>query len=533
VSIEDHAATNLGYWAVQAAERYPDRIAIVDWVGDVERQITHGALEQRLTRAAAMWAATGLEPGARVAIGIGNRREFVEAMFGALRAGLVAVPLNLRQGIKHLQHVVADAGCTAAIVEPDANPHLMDILSGQIIRCRIALAPAPAGWTDYEEAMAAAGERFTPVPLEPGAVALMAYTSGSTGLPKGVVLTHESQAWWIARALELYPVDPEERSLVAVPLYHKNAMAGVVKIKLPGGASMVLLPSFEPRRFLETLSAFHCTHATGVPTVFSLALRERDLIGSLDFSALRSLSVGSAPVHDDLHLAMDRGFKCRVLQSYGLTEGGPVVIGTPADGTPVPLGSCGKAWPGTEAKLVDAEGRENARRGELWLRNPGLTAGYQKLPDVTRQRLRDGWLATGDLFERDEAGFFYFRGRTDDMFDCGGENIFPKEVEELLLSHPGVREACVVPVAHATKGHVPAAMVVLDPAQAPTAAALKQFTIETGAAYAHPRLIVVVDALPLNGAGKVDRNTVRACLADAAASAGHEFQTAAAGETNG
>ncbi len=504
---------NLGYWACRAAEKFPERPAVIDWADGRERTFTHGDLEARLQRAGAMFSKWGLEAGSRIALGIGNRAEFLEAFFGAMRAGLVPVPLNLRQGRIHLAHAVVDSACAAAVIEPGVNQHLPDIIDECRVPRRLAVGASLPGWQDYEALMTDAPASFDPMVPRPEQAAFIAYTSGSTGKPKGVVLTHAGQLWWIDAFQRLYPTDPAERSLVAVPLYHKNAMAGVVKTRLPGGASMVLMPKYEPRAFLQNLVDYKCTHATGVPTIYSLALQERDLVASLDFSALRSLTVGSAPVHDTLHRAMEEAFHCPVYQSYGSTEGGPVVIGPPPDGQPVPLGSCGVLWPGCEAKLVGNQGEEQPRMGELWLRNPGVTPGYNNLPNVNAQRLKEGWLATGDLFEVDAQGFWYFRGRADDMFDCGGENVFPKEVEELLLTHPGVRDACVVPAPHASKGHAPVALVVTDPSSSPTEGELKQFCLQQGPAYAHPRRIVVTDALPLNGAGKVDRAAVRGHMA--------------------
>lgn len=511
---------NLGYWAHGASLTWPDNPAILDWVDGQARTTTHGELEARLQRAASMFSSWGLEPGARIAVGVGNRVEFIEIFFGAMRAGLVPVPLNLRQGRGHLEHVVSDSGAVAAIVEPSTNDHLPDLVDRASVPRRVTIGSDRPGWEDYGRSMAAAAPVFAPIELPADHPAFLAYTSGSTGRPKGVVLTHAGQVWWVRTYCALYEPQPTERSLVAVPLYHKNAMAGGIKVKLPGGGSVVLMPRFEARAFLRNLSELRCTHATGVPTIYNLAMQEQDLARSLDFSSLRSLTVGSAPVHDELHRTMEKTFGCPVFQSYGSTEGGPVVMGPPTDGRAVPLGSCGTLWPDGEAKLVDAEGREQERFGELWLRNPGVTSGYYNLPDVNAKRLTDGWLATGDLFEVDEGRFWYFRGRTDDMFDCGGENVFPKEVEDLLLTHPAVRDACVVPLVHPSKGHAPGALVVIDPDQAVTPEDLKAYALAHGPAYAHPRRILVTGALPLNGAGKVDRAAVTALMRDLVAETG-------------
>jgi acyl-CoA synthetase (AMP-forming)/AMP-acid ligase II len=271
----------------------------------------------------------------------------------------------------------------------------------------------------------------------------------------------------------------------------------------------VILPNFEPRRFLETLSRYKITHSGGVPAVFTLLLQHKDLLASLDFSALKGLKIGSAPTARELQEAVEAAFGVPVRESYGLTEGGPVMIGSPVDGTPVPKGSCGVVWPEGEVKLVGGDGQEHPSYGELWVKNPGVTPGYHNLPKVNAERLIDGWLKTGDLFSKDAAGFFYFRGRTDDMFNSGGENIYPLEVEGLLLTHPDVADVSVVPVPHAIKGEVPVAMVVRRAGSEISEQALRDFTLQNGPAYAHPRRVFFVASLPLNGAAKTDRVVVK------------------------
>jgi long-chain acyl-CoA synthetase len=282
-------------------------------------------------------------------------------------------------------------------------------------------------------------------------------------------------------------------------------MAGAIKPMLQCGGSVVILPDFEPRRFLQTLSEYRCTQAGAVPAVYTLLLQHRDLIESLDFSALTHLSLGSAPVQEELMREVEEVFGVPVGESYGLTEGGPVMIGPPLDGRKVPFGSCGVAWPEGEIKLIGPDGKEDPGYGELWVRNPGVTPGYYNKPEVNAKRLVDGWLATGDLFELDKEGFYYFRGRTDDMFNSSGENIYPKEVENLLLTHPEVSDASVVPLPQTVKGHVPVAMVLLIPDAVATHDDLKQYCLDNGPAYAHPRRVEIVPEMPLNGAGKVDR----------------------------
>lgn len=228
--------------------------------------------------------------------------------------------------------------------------------------------------------------------------------------------------------------------------------------------------------------------------------------------AVASVAVGSAPVSDALFEAMVRAFpKAFVYRSYGSTEGGPVMLGPPLDGPPIPPGSCGVPWPECEVRLVDALGR-GADRGELGVRNPGVTPGYRNPPELDRERIVEGWLRTGDLFRRDDQGFFFFLGRTDHMFVCGGENIDPIEVESPLLRHPAVSEACVVPIPWGDEGEAPAAMVSLVPGAIADEAAPEAHCLAHGPAYAHLRRIVIVDELPLTGARKIDRHAIAARL---------------------
>lgn len=503
-------AANLGYfWCHGTARRAPGKLAIVDLWNGAERRVTYGALDERLDRVAASLARLGLDPGDRLFVCIGNRVEFLETFFGAMRAGIVLVPVNPRLGADTLAYIAADADCAAAIVDPTANADAADVVARAGIPRRMTLGAVGGGWDAYEDVLANAPEGFAPPSLAPGHLAFMPYTSGSTGRPKGVHLTHAGQIWWLGCRHRCWPVTPDAVSLVAVPLFHKNAMGASIKPVLHGGGTVVIMPRFDARAFLENLSRYRCTHTTGVPAVFILMLQEKDLLARLDLSALRSIMIGSAPVHEELFQAIERTFRCAVIQGYGLTEGGPVMFGPPLDGRPSPVGSVGLPWPEGEVKLVADDSAEQGDQGELWVRNPGVAPGYHRLPEANRDKYRDGWLRTGDLFARDAEGFYYFRGRVDDMFVCGGENIYPKEVENLLMSHPGVAEACVVPRAHAVKGEVPVAMVVPARGGVLTEEALKAFCLARGPAYAHPRRILLVAQLPLGGVGKIDREAVK------------------------
>ena len=514
---DDRRERNLGYYSHDAALRFPERTAMIDLCGDAGRVVTYRELEERLDRFAALITRLGLGPGDRLAMALGNRFEFIEIMYGAIRAGVVPVPLNTKLGAETLATIIDDSDAVAAIVEPGCNRFAVDVIERSGLDLRIALGSVsegcqpyvPEGWRAYEELLMETPAAFDPPALDDGHPSFQPYTSGSTGRPKGVVLTHAGQLWGIHCGQRYWPEKSANRALAAVPMYHKNAMAGAFKPLLHVGGSVVILPDFEPRRFLRVLSEYRCTNAGAVPAVYTLLLQQRDLIDSLDFRALRGLSVGSAPVPPVLVGAIEDAFGVRVIETYGLTEGGPVPIGAPPDGRAMPPGSCGVVWPEGEVKLVRPDGHEDANDGELWVRNPGVTPGYYKLPEVNAERLVDGWLKTGDLFHCDAEGFYYFKGRDDEMFNCGGENIYPKEVEDVLLRHPDIADASVVPLKHKVKGNAPVAIVAVRSDAVLDEEAVRTFCLENGPAYAHPRRVAIVAEIPLNGAGKVDRLIIR------------------------
>lgn len=503
---------NLGYFFDRSVKRVPDKVAVLDLFGGRERQVTYAALDERMSRVASVLARLGVRPGERVGMLVANRIEFIEFFFGAMRAGAIPVPLNSRLAPDTLAYIFEDAGCVAALVDPSSNRKAVALAEKMRLRHRLLLDQTRGGWLSFEEEMANPGPAVAPPPIADDAQAFQPYTSGSTGRPKGAIMTHRGMLWYVAYNQRHWPASENDRGLIALPLFHKNAMRGTVKPMLFAGGSFVLMPGYEARGYLDALAKYRCTYSRGVAAVFTMFLQHRDYLGTLDLGALRSLSIGSAVVPTELMDAVERALPhVKVSESYGLTEGGSP-FRAPLDGRPVPRGSVGVQAPEIEIRLVDTEGREQEREGELLIRCPYVCRGYHNQPEVTRQKLVDGWLRTGDVFYKDENGFFYFRSRLDDMFSCGGENIYPKEVESLLFTHPDVADVAVAPVPHGIKGFVPAAMVVPRAGSTAVAADFKAFCLARGPAYAHPRHVAIASALPLNGAGKIDRKAVKAQL---------------------
>jgi long-chain acyl-CoA synthetase len=503
----DFKVINLGIFFDEATSRYRDRTAVVDLTEAAPRLFTYGELETEVRRAAQALLSVGLRKNERVIVSIPNGVTFLAAFLGALRIGAIPVPINFRLGVDTLQSIMRDARCRAFVGSPKDTAACCDIADRLGIEFRLSTDDARSGWDDYRGLAAKQPDLRIVEPMAFDDVAFQPYTSGSTGVPKGIALTHGGMIWGIEHSQTYWPLSPSDRVIVAAPMFHKNAMRGSVKPSLRAGASLVIMRNFDPRRYLQALSDYKVTSCSGVPTMFAEMLRHTDLVETLDFSALKRISMGSAIVPPQLIDRLTEAFKVTVRESFGLTEGGGA-IRQPVDGRVPPRGSVGLVAPEVEVKLVAADGEE-ATEGECWIRSPYVLREYVNLPDLSRERIRDGWLRTGDILRRDADGFFYYVTRIDDMFVCGGENIYPKEVENLALKHPAVADVAVAPLTHDTKGLAPAAMVVLKLGSRIAEQELQDFFAENGPAFAIPRAIMFVDKIPLNGAGKVDRSLIQ------------------------
>lgn len=489
---------HLGYLIDHAVQLYPDSPALIQ----EDLTLTYRELDERSNRVARGLIDRGILPGDRVALMWPNDVRYVESMFGAMRAGAVAVPLNIKLGDEALQYVLADSDAVAIAVHPDLAERAQLLASGASA-IRFLVGP-----DDLQQAEPG----FTRPPYSPDDVCFQPYTSGSTGKPKGVLLTHRGQIWNADIMRKITLTDETERALVAVPVYHKNA-GMTLKIHLIAGGCVVVLPAFDSTEVIAAIDRYKCTYIGGVPAMYRLLVNDTEALARHDVSSLRYATAGSADVPEDLLVAFQERFGVPIGNGYGLTEGGPDVIITPRWGINK-LGSIGLPLPDCEVRLVDPDDwtREVGvgETGEMVTRNPGVTVGYYKLPEVTASKIKDGWLATGDLMRRDPDNYYYFVGRKDDMINVGGENVYPKEVEEILLRHPNIRDVAVVPAPHAVKGNVPVAFVVEHRRHGSSEEELKSFFFEHGPAYAHPRRVLFVEALPLAGTGKLDRARLQA-----------------------
>lgn len=481
-----------------------DEVAVIALDDDqVETRLTAGQLADLSNAVARGLLRRGLQRGDRVAVLAANSAQFLAVLLGAQRAGLVVVPVNYKFPRALSDFVIQDSG--ARLVFCDA--------------ARRAQAPEDLpvvqfggqGETGFD-ALLDPGP-FDAVHPAPDEAAFFLYTSGSTGKPKGVVLSHRSHLWVVRTRLAGQSL-AGQRYLIAAPMYHMNALA-LCQLALAGRATIVLLPQFKPRPYIEAIARYRPTWLTSVPPMMAMVLREQDLLASADLSSVEVVRMGSAPVSEALQTAIRRALpQARVINSYGTTEAGPVTFGPHPDGLPQPDMSIGHAHPQVQVRLVDGEGRESDQ-GVLHVKSPGIMLGYHNRPDIRAAITPDGYYVTGDVLRRDAQGFYYFVGRDDDMFVSGGENIFPGEVEKVLETLPGVQQACVVPVPDDIKGHKPVAFVVPAAAGDLTEAAVKQHALANAPAYQHPRRVWFLDALPLASTNKVDRNLLKQRALDA------------------
>ncbi len=503
---------NLGHLFDGPLRSAPDSAAVLqDAV-----TLTYRELDARCNRLANGLTALGLQAGERVALMFDNDYRFVEALLAPMRLGAVSVPMNTKLGDDALSYVLEDCGA-AVLIAGAAMAQRAHALAGKVprVRCVISDGSKAAGCIFYPDLLQSSSDRFERRAIDPAGVCMQPYTSGSTGKPKGVLLSHAGQIWNADAVAESVHADTRERALVCVPLFHKNAMSCAVKPFLLRGGSIVILRGFDPVEVIAAIEKYRITYMTGVPAMYKRMLQQHDALDRHDTRSLVYAVCGSAEVPEELLKDFERAFGAPLAEIYGLTEGGPLPLINTRSGERR-QGSCGRPFASSETKIVAADKRTEAAAeeiGELLVRNPGIARGYWNVPEATARKFRDGWLHTGDLFRRDADGFHYFVGREDDMMNVAGENVYPKEVEDLLLTHPRVRDACVVAIGHALKGQVPVAfLVVADDGL--SAEDIKTFFIRNGPAYAHPRQVAFLPALPLGSTGKPDRAALRAMARD-------------------
>lgn len=477
----------------------PDTIAFIDLAGATAggegTAYTRGEIDDLANAVARGLARRGLVRGDAVAILAENSVDYLGAYMGIMRAGMIAVPINYRQPARTVAHVVADSDSRLILADPG----------------RRDLCPDGVPVIDLSDRGEGGGGGlldpgpFETVAPEPAETAMILYTSGSTGMPKGVMLSHEGQLFALSRWASDAAVIARHRLLVAAPQYHMNALF-ISKLALSYGASVVLLPRFDAEAYIRAIAVHRVSWLTSVPTMLALVVRQTALLEATDRSAVERVSMGSAPLTEALYDEVQSWFPGALISNlYGTTEHGPSAFGPHPDGLARPKLSLGCAAPGMELRLV---GGADGNTGVLEARSLSNLTGYKNLPEKTAEVMRDGWYHTRDVMRRDQNGFYFIIGREDDMFVCNGENVFPGDVERMLESHPAIDQASVVPVEDPVRGHAPVAFIVRARGADLGEAEVQAYARAEGPAYQFPRRVFFLDALPLAGTNKIDRNAL-------------------------
>lgn len=454
-----------------------------------ERQFPLKTLRRAAGNLASLLSDQGVKPQDCVALIGDNSAEHFVALLGVLMARAVACPINTKLPASDQLALIEQAGVSAIIADPDPE----GIGAGMITVALSNIFKIGEG-------------EPTDLTGSPNDLALIMYTSGSSGLPKGVPITHYGYSWALEQFLTLGDTMRGKPGIVAAPLFHMNGQFHLLNM-LSVGMPVILMKRFDPVQMLEAIGRHGVARVTGVPTMAALMAEAVEQGRAEAPQSIEQIGLGSAPLSDTLYARLSRLFvNASVTNGYGTTETGPGSFGPHLDGKPTPPTALGYPLKGVEMRLVGGSGLDN---GILELRNPMTLSGYWKNPSASREKVDGhGWYHTGDRMVRDADGFYYFDGRADDMLQVGGENVHPQEVEQRLERHPDVTAAAVVGVPHATKHEAPVAFVVCGE---PTLdeAALKRFSLEHGPAYAHPRRIFFIDELPLAATRKVDRKGLR------------------------
>ncbi len=494
----DPGLLTLGRWVRDRAVTTPARVAI-DFDG---RRTTYAELDARSETRAARLLAAGLRPGDRVATLTGNSPEHVEVLFACAKSGLMLLPLNWRLTPPELAFQLDDAEPAVLLVEPEHAGLATAACAAATRPPRIEpLEPWPG---DGE----VAGRVDLAVADDTGL--LLIYTSGTTGRSKGAVLTHANCFWTNLSLDRTADITATDTVLQLLPQFHVGGWNVQPLLAWWKGATVILERSFDPARALRLLQDKHVTTLMGVPATY-LFLSQQPGFDDADLSSLRQAVVGGAPMPEALlRRWQQRGVA--IVQGYGLTEAAPNVLCLPAEDAARKLGCAGKPYPHVDVALADpATGDvvQGPGEGELLVRGPNVFAGYWHNDAATAAAMRDGWLRTGDIAERDDEGFYRICDRLKDMYISGGENVYPAEIEAVLHEHPAVAEVAVVGVPDERWGEAGLAVVAL---RAGTSASLDELLAHCRARLARfkvPRDVRVVDALPRSGVDKVLKGELR------------------------
>ena len=484
-------SANLATIMTSSAESGPDRPALK--LDDVV--VSYAALDEASARVARMLESMGVEPGDRVGIMLPNVPYFPIAYYGVLRLGAVVVPMNVLLKARETGYYLKDPGAKVVIAWGDFGEAAGAGAEEAGAEC-VLVKPG-----EFEKLLGEHEPLREVCDRDGSDTAVILYTSGTTGTPKGAELTHENMRENAEIAVELFSIEGDAMTLGALPLFHSFGQTCGLNATMVAGGCLTLIPRFDPEKALEIIERDKVNIFEGVPTMFSAMLHAKT---TADTSCLKVCASGGSAMPVEVMKAFEEKFGCKVLEGYGLSETSPVASFNHPDKERKP-GSIGTPIRGVEMKLFDEDGKEVAEGdvGEIVIKGHNVMKGYWQREDATSEAIKDGWFHSGDLAKVDEDGYFFIVDRKKDMIIRGGYNVYPREIEEVLYEHPAVREAAVVAMKHDELGEEVGAAVALKEGQEATVEELQEFVKDAVAAYKYPRRVWLVDELPKGPTGKI------------------------------
>jgi long-chain acyl-CoA synthetase len=492
--------TNLAGLLTDSVAAAPSRAAVR--LDDAE--LSYAELDEASARVAGLLEAKGMRPGDRVGVMLPNVPHFAVVYYGILRAGGVVVPMNVLLKEREVAFYLADSGARLLF----AWHQFADAAHGGSDEAHADCLLVEPG--DFEALLGRSERVDGVVERSVDDTAVILYTSGTTGTPKGAELTHDNLRRNVEIAAGLFGIDGDTVTLGALPLFHSFGQTCGLNTTIRAGGCLTLIPRFDAGRALEIIQRDRVAVFEGVPTMYAALLSHPRRV-DFDTSTLRVCVSGGAALPVEVMRNFERAFGCSILEGYGLSETSPVASFNHPDRERKP-GSIGTPVDGVEMKVVDEDGGEvpHGEVGEIAIRGHNVMKGYWRRPEATAETIRGGWFHTGDLGRIDEDGYFFIVDRKKDMVIRGGYNVYPREIEEVLYEHPAVREAAVIGVPHPELGEEVAAAVALVAGAEVDERELVHFVKTQLAAYKYPRHVWFVDELPKGPTGKILKREVTA-----------------------
>jgi fatty-acyl-CoA synthase len=501
---------NVGSLLTIQANKFPDRTALIYET----KRFTFLEFDRRSNQMANALLRFGLQKGDRVAALFFNSPEIVEVFLGAAKVGGVFTPINFRLAAEEVIYLVNHSDARIFVFGEEFFS-LVENIHPQLPRVEKFISAGRAAFPrviEYEPLLEGSRVEEPGIAVSEEDECQMLYTSGTTGRPKGAVLTHGNVLWNLVSTLLAREDKEGEIALVSGPLYHAAALNNHFLIRLALAGTSVLMKHFDPRIFMEIIQKEKVNVISGAPAMFHLLLNLPD-VGKYDTRSINRCTLGSSTLPDETKKKLMKLFPNAggVYDVYGATEVSPTLSVLKAADSFRKTACVGPAVPFLEVRIVDSRDREVPRgeTGEIICRGPNVMKGYYKDPEGTSEALRGGWLHTGDIGRMDEEGFIYIVDRKKDMIISGGENIYPREIEELLYHHPKIREAAVVGIPDPLWGESVKAFVVLKTGMSMSEEEVIEYCKARLASYKKPKVVVFADSLPRNPSGKVLKKLLR------------------------